>query len=71
MQSKLSNTLVLAFALALICTTALAQTPTIVPTADATQLVNAILGPGVTLVPGSATFVGGSGAPNLCVFRPS
>ncbi len=65
MQSKLSNTLVLAFALALICTTALAQTPTIVPTADATQLVNAILGPGVTLVPGSATFVGGSGAPNL------
>jgi Tol biopolymer transport system component len=57
--------LTLGAALLLVGTVARAQTPTVTPTADATTLVNAILGPGVTLVPGSAVFVGGSIAPSL------
>ena len=51
-------------ALLLCASVAGAQTPTITPTANASTLVNAILGPGVTLVPGSEQLTGGP-APDL------
>lgn len=65
MQGSRTITLVGGLAVLLAGPPAVAQSPTITPTANATELVNAILGPGVTLVPGTEGFVGGSLAPDL------
>jgi hypothetical protein len=65
MQGSRTITTAAGLAVLLAGSPAVAQNPTISPTANATELVNAILGPGVTLVPGTEVFVGGSLAPNL------
>ena len=62
--NKLSR-IVLGAALLFCGSVAGAQTPTITPTANATTLVNTILGPGVTLVPGSELLTGGRTVPDL------
>jgi hypothetical protein len=65
MQGRRSLAAAVGFALLLVAATSLAQPPTITPTSNATNLVNAILGPGVALVPGTEVFVGGTIPPNL------